>query len=103
VVVRLRDVSTGDTFSVRRPVLRFRTLDGRDVETLGRAGPGLRMLGPGQQVWVVYDPGAPRNAAVGSVSGDAGCAGGLFIVVGSTFLLGSLIFLGVGLLAAFST
>ena len=39
----------------------------------------------------------------GGASGNAGCAGGLIILVGSGFLLGGLVFLAVALLAAFLT
>lgn len=95
-VVRFVSVSTGD-YSYLCPVVRFRTLDGEDVEARTRGRPRRRNSADvGQAVWVIYDPRNPQSAVIGTASSTLGCAGILIIYVGSMFVLGGLVFLALG-------
>ena len=95
-VVRFVQVSMGES-SYPCPVVRFRTLDGQDVETRTRIRPRRRdSAGVGQAVWVIYDQRNPQSAVIGAVSSTLGCAGILIIYVGSMFALGGLVFLALG-------
>ncbi|MEU3269879.1 DUF3592 domain-containing protein [Saccharomonospora sp. NPDC006951] len=69
------------------PVLSFRTLDGRDLETASDIGTDPPMAHEGDQVTVVYDPFEPHTARIdsavgkGSLVGWACVAGGGVLVV----------------------
>ena len=52
--------------TVYYPVLAFRTVEGRDVETAGRLGRSRRGFRPGQAVTVTYDPRDPSHAYPGT-------------------------------------
>lgn len=51
------------------PVLAFRTLDGRDVQTEGSFASSTYAGKTGQQVSVVYDPENPNEAYIGTATG----------------------------------
>jgi hypothetical protein len=99
VVVAFRQVTVGEGAAVR-PVLRFRTRDGRDIETLSTMSraPRRRKDHPGQRASVIYDPADPARAVAGGLSRAAELPGILAIVAGSGFLTGFGVFLAVGLL-----
>ncbi|MEO3822539.1 DUF3592 domain-containing protein [Actinomadura sp. B10D3] len=70
VVVGTHRVSRTDSYEYF-PILRFRTLDGADIETVGQTNAGsyelLRLKG--HQVDVLYDPRDPRSARMDTSSG----------------------------------
>ncbi|NKZ03924.1 DUF3592 domain-containing protein [Actinomadura latina] len=77
------------------PVLRFRTLDGVDIETVGKTPAGsyelLRLKG--RWVGVLYDPLRPREARMDTSSGR-GLAGSLGLAaVGCLFTVIGLVIL----------
>ena len=81
------------------PVLRFRTIDGADIETVGQTTAGSLELTRlrGRQVEVLYDPRDPREARMNTSSGRAltgavgMVAGGcVFAAIGIALLLTSL-------------
>jgi hypothetical protein len=100
IVVEFKSVRLGDS-DVLRPLLRFRTVDGRVIETVSKLSPGplIGQEHPGQPVSVVYDPENPTSSIVGGVPPNGWRNGALFIAVGTMFLLASLILLSVGLAA----
>lgn len=70
IVVGTHRVSRTDSYEYF-PVLRFRTLDGADIETVGQMNSGshelLRLKG--HRVDVLYDPRDPRSARMDTSSG----------------------------------
>ncbi|MFA1541288.1 DUF3592 domain-containing protein [Actinomadura monticuli] len=72
IVAGVHRRSTTDSYEYF-PVLRFRTLDGVDVETVGqtRAGSYELFRLKGHQVEVLYDPRNPRAARMNTSSGRA--------------------------------
>jgi hypothetical protein len=100
VVVEFKKVPIGDGLGFR-PLLRFRTVDGRIIETLSRLSPGPRkgQEHPGQPVSVVYDPANPACTIVGGVPPNARANGTTGMVIGGMFVVASLLLLSVGLAA----
>jgi len=91
-------------FSRTYPVLRFRTMDGQDVETLIQVGRGVTRLKLGQVAPVIYDASNPRHVTVGTSISSASWVGfAIVFVVAAMFLLGGLVFLAVSLIAALAT
>jgi hypothetical protein len=75
------------------PVLRFRTLDGVDVETVSNVneGPFYLTRMRGSLVPVLYDPQDPRKACIDSHSGRGQVRSGIGIIaLGTLFLLVSI-------------
>jgi hypothetical protein len=97
-VVEFKSVRIGDGEELR-PLLRYSTVDGRVIESVSRLSPGpLRgQEHPGQPVSVVYDPANPASSIAGGVPRDAGCNGTLLVAIGVMFVLGSLLFMSIGL------
>jgi hypothetical protein len=100
VVVEFTSVRLGDGLGLR-PLLRFRTVDGRIIETVSRLSPGPRrgQEQPGQPVSVVYDPENPTSTIAGGVPRGADVNGKRGLVIGGMFVFTSLILLSVGLAA----
>lgn len=82
------------------PVLRFRTLDGTDIETVGQTSAGSYELFrlKGCQVDVLYDPQNPRTARMDTSSGRAlagsvgmVAVGGVFTAIGIALLYANLV------------
>lgn len=71
------------------PMLRFRALDGRDIETVGRTrSTSFELVRlKEQQVWVLYDPADPRRAQMDTSSGH-GLTGSVgMVAAGCVFAL----------------
>jgi hypothetical protein len=100
VVVEFKRVPIGDGLWLR-PLLRFRTVDGRTIETVSRLSPDPRkgQEHPGQPVSVVNDPENPASTIVGGVPPSTRFNGTTGMVVGGMFVFTSLILLSVGLAA----
>ncbi|GAA4365939.1 hypothetical protein GCM10023088_11870 [Actinomadura verrucosospora] len=96
VVAGIHRVERTDTYEFF-PVLRFRTLDGAEIETVAQTRGGSFELTrlKGRQVAVFYDPRDPRTARMDTSSGR-GTAGSVGMVVFGFFL----VVLGVGLVFA---
>lgn len=96
VVAGIHRVERTDT-SEFFPVLRFRTLEGAEVETVGQTRGGSFELNrlKGREVAVFYDPRNPRAARMDTSSGR-GTAGSVGMVAFGFFL----VLLGAGLLFA---
>ncbi|MEV4007338.1 DUF3592 domain-containing protein [Actinomadura sp. NPDC049753] len=96
VVAGIHRVERTDTYEFF-PVLRFRTLDGAEIETVGQTRGGSFELTrlKGRQVAVFYDPRDPRTARMDTSSGR-GTAGSVGTAVFGFFL----VLLGVGLVFA---
>lgn len=79
------------------PVLRFRTVRGREIETTSSVTgtPTFLFQMRGQQVPVVYDRDAPENARIDDAHGRGRPNAFLFIALGTVFAL-----IGVAYLAA---
>ncbi len=61
--------------SIYYPVVRFRTADGREVETQTMMGTSFKRVREGEPVTVLYDPKDPTHAQLER-------SGGLVIVLG---------------------
>lgn len=75
------------------PVLRFRTLEGMDVETTSNVSEASFYLTRmrGRQVPVLYDPADPRRACIDGPSGRGQVKNGYgVIVLGVVFVLASI-------------
>lgn len=86
MVIGIHRVERTDTYEFF-PVLRFRTLEGAEVETVGDTMSGSYELTrlKGTVVPVLYDPRNPRTARMDTVSGR-GLAGSIgMAAVGSVF------------------
>jgi hypothetical protein len=86
VVVRTHPVRSTDSFEYF-PVLRFRTAEGLDVETVGQTNGGSfeLMRLHGRQVGVYYDPADPRLARLDTNSGRALSGSVGMVVAGLVF------------------
>jgi hypothetical protein len=83
VVVRLRfSRSANDSGGTYHPVLRFRTVEGQDMETESDVATYPAPARKGAQVIVIYDPQTPTLARIDSMIGRGTAAGGLFVAVG---------------------
>lgn len=86
VVVRTHPVRSTDSFEYF-PVLRFRTVEGVEVETVGQTNSGsfelMRMHG--RPVGVYYDPADPRVARLDTGSGRALSGSVGMVVAGLVF------------------
>jgi hypothetical protein len=86
MVAGIHRVETTDSYEFF-PVLRFRTLEGAEVETVGQTRGGSYELTrlKGTAVTVLYDPRNPRTARMDTSSGRglAGSAG--MAAIGSVF------------------
>ena len=83
------------------PVLRFRTLEGADIETTSSVneGPFYLTRMRGRQVPVLYDPEDPRKACIDSRSGRGQVRSGYGIIaLGTFFLLAAIGFMTYALL-----
>jgi hypothetical protein len=71
------------------PVLRFRTLEGADIETTSNVNEGPFYLTKmrGRQVPVLYDPQNPKTACIDSPSGRGQVRSGYGIIAMGTFFL----------------
>jgi hypothetical protein len=71
------------------PVLRFRTIEGADVETTSNVneGPFYLTRMRGRQVPVLYDPDDPRKACIDSPSGRRQVRSGFGIIALGVFFL----------------
>lgn len=85
VVVRLRfsrstsgSANSGQYF----PLMRFRTVDGQDMEVESDIGTNPAPAREGAQVTVIYDPANPRRARIDNMIGRGGALGALFAVIG---------------------
>ncbi|HEU0102677.1 MAG TPA: DUF3592 domain-containing protein [Mycobacteriales bacterium] len=85
-VTALQYRSSGDG-GVYYPVLRFRTLDGRDIDTVAMYGRSPAPARTGDRVDVLYDPADPSRALLPR-------AGGVLLPL--AFVVLGLIALGVG-------
>ncbi|WP_161627938.1 DUF3592 domain-containing protein [Microbispora catharanthi] len=77
------------------PILRFRTLDGAEIETVGQTrGGSFEIFNlTGRQVVVLYDPDDPRKARMDTSSGR-GLTGSVGLVIaGCVFLAIGLVML----------
>lgn len=86
MVAGIHRVETTDSYEFF-PVLRFRTLDGAEVETVGQTKGGSYELTrlKGTAVAVLYDPRNPRSARMDTSSGR-GLAGSVgMAAIGSVF------------------
>jgi hypothetical protein len=75
------------------PVLRFRTLDGVEIETTSNVNEGSFYLTRmrGHQVPVLYDPEDPRSACIDSRSGRGQVRSGVGVIaLGAAFILAAL-------------
>jgi hypothetical protein len=75
------------------PVLRFRTLDGIELETTSNVneGPGYLTRMRGRQVPVLYDPDDPRTACIDSPSGRGQVRSGLGVIaLGVVFVVAAI-------------
>ncbi|WP_433467346.1 DUF3592 domain-containing protein [Spirillospora sp. CA-128828] len=95
IVAGIHRVSTTDSYEFF-PVLRFRTLDGTDIETVGETRGGSFELTrlKGRPVPVLYDPQDPRKARMDTSSGRAlagsagmAAAGCVFALIGIVMLI----------------
>lgn len=71
------------------PVLAFRTVDGRDVQTVARVGTNPPAHRPGDQVAVQYDPRDPSRAYAGKAL-TARVLPVVFALVGGAFAVGGI-------------
>jgi hypothetical protein len=71
---------------VCHPVLAFRTLDGREVQTATGVGSSRVIAQPGEQVRVIYDPRNPSRAEIDTWAGRASWLPWLSTVVGLAVL-----------------
>ena len=72
VGLRWTSSSGPDGGRVCHPVLVFRTLDGRDIQTETGVGNSWVIAQPGEQVPVIYDPRNPAKAEINTTAGRAG-------------------------------
>jgi len=84
--------SNGGGSTTYRPVFRFQTYEGMDVEVTGNMGTNPPPARPGEQVNVLYDPGNPRNARLDKRGQRGGFVSWIFIGFGVVFTA-----IGVGL------
>ncbi|MER7542494.1 DUF3592 domain-containing protein [Spirillospora sp. NPDC127506] len=86
IVAGVHRTSTTDSYEYF-PVLRFRTLDGADIETVGetRAGSYELFRLKGYQVGVLYDPRDPRKARMDTSSGRALAGSAGMVAAGCVF------------------
>jgi hypothetical protein len=71
---------------VCRPVLAFRTLDGREIQTATGVGSSRVIAQPGEQVRVIYDPRNPSRAEIDTWAGRASWLPWLITVMGLAVL-----------------
>jgi len=71
---------------VCHPVLAFRTLDGREIQTATGVGSSRVIARPGEQVRVIYDPRNPSRAEIDTWAGRASWLPWLSTVVGLAVL-----------------
>ncbi|MGH3729193.1 MAG: DUF3592 domain-containing protein [Micromonosporaceae bacterium] len=69
------------------PILRFRTVDGRDVETSSDIGTDPAPAHEGDQVTVLYDPADPRTARIDSTLGRGSGIGWACLIGGGLLAL----------------
>lgn len=91
VVVRFAVDHSAD-ITVRKPVLRFRTVDGVEVETTSSISHNSGTLRSGMRVPVLYDPRDPRKARIDYGQRSGSWSGIGLVVGGVVFLL-----IGIGL------
>lgn len=75
------------------PILRFRTIDGTEMETTSNVNEGPYYLTRmrGRQVPVLYDPEDPRSACIDSPSGRGQVKSGYgIIVLGAVFIVAAI-------------
>jgi hypothetical protein len=72
--------------STRHPVLRFRTVEGREVETTSSISHNSGNLRSGMQVPVLYDPSDPRKARIDYGRRSGSWPGLAFVALGVVFL-----------------
>ncbi|WP_141578142.1 DUF3592 domain-containing protein [Actinomadura sp. WMMA1423] len=88
IVVGIHRVPGDDSYD-HFPVLRFRTLEGAEIETVAQSSGGsfeLERL-EGRPVAVLYDPRDPRAARMDTRSGRALAASAGAVAVGCVFAL----------------
>jgi hypothetical protein len=89
-IVAANLVESSGTYSSSnyRPVLRFITAEGRDVETPGQViGLVFALARPGSRVTVYYDPADPTKARIGDgFVPSGGCLWAFMWLLGSIFL-----------------
>lgn len=91
---RRRDWLDGPRAPLHRPVVRFRTIVGAEIETAAATASSLEALRPGDTVGVLYDPDDPTRAQVAR-SSTSEVAAVLTTTLGGAALLGvSLLSLG---------
>lgn len=88
------NLQTSNTSQSYAPVLAFRTVEGRNVQTIsGRYSNRYADLA-GQQVSVVYDPRNPTEAYLGTATGTP-----IFVLVLAVVIVGSIFLVGATVLA----
>jgi hypothetical protein len=94
-VTDLRSRSAGDSGSgvVWVPVVKFTTADGRTVEAETSGGTNVKRHKPGQPIEVLYDPQQPADVRI--PDWGSGLIHGVFIAMGSAFVLIGLAILAV--------
>lgn len=71
VVLDLRPTKSGSTRAYQyAPVLEFRTVEGKVVQTVSPASSNPPVAQPGETVEVAYDPAEPANAHVDTIGGS---------------------------------
>lgn len=75
-----------------RPVFRFQTYEGMDVEVTSNTGSNPPPAREGEQVNVLYDPADPRKARLDKFGQRGGFIGWIFVAFGVVFTA-----IGVGL------
>ena len=71
---------------VCHPVLAFRTLDGREIQTATGVGSSRVIAQPGEEVPVIYDPRNPSRAEIDTWAGRASWLPWLITVAGLAVL-----------------
>jgi hypothetical protein len=82
LVVGLRRDGVPDEGAACYPIIRFTTLDGRQVEARARIGGNPPLCRPGRQVTVLYDPARPADISLSGPVGSGAVFFGILLCVG---------------------
>jgi uncharacterized protein DUF3592 len=87
----------GTTGPHYRPVVKFTTLDGREVEAESMLAANPAPARVGDTVRVFYDPGDPRRIQLDTAGGRGGCLAFALIFVGAVFCaIGAVVLVAAG-------
>ncbi|MFI5935855.1 DUF3592 domain-containing protein [Actinoplanes sp. NPDC051494] len=86
VVVDNQHESRTDGEIIFRPVVQFRTMDGREITTALENAPSRRSHIAGRQVTVAYDPQNPERANGTGETGSRSGGGIVAIIAGTVFI-----------------